>query len=359
MTNREKASRVVSLALEISSLRTRAQMLQIDADKDGRVRCGYNIVGTETGRITCYTSPSGSGYNLQTIPKEDTLKADDHPLRGGMRDLFVADEGCYIFECDLSGSDGWTIGANLASLGDSTMIDDLRFGLKPAAVICYMLRHGNDSLQNRDRSKIKNLLSEVKKEDWDYFACKQGIWGTCYLMGPDKLATVIAKRSEGKVWLTREQVYAFQQAVFTRYNVKKWHEATLKYLKQQPYPPTLTSASGHTRKFFGRKDEVLGEALAHEPQSITTFCINLAMHNLWTDKENRLPNNKLRIEPLHQIHDALLGQFKIEDTAWAISRIKHYFTNPIRIAGQEITIPFEGTYGTNWALDKSSKVGSI
>jgi hypothetical protein len=261
-----------------------------------------------------------------------------------------------------------------------------------------MLRHGNDSLRGKSRQEVKELLKEVKKEDWDYFACKQGIWGTCYLMGPDLLATVIAKRSEGRVWLSRTQVEDFRKAVFARYNIGIWHRHMAGFLKNQPYPPTLTSASGHVRKFFGRRDEVLGNALAHEPQANTTYATNLAAWRLWNDKENRIlpldslrssnsnassvdrrkednrssnatrscstisglqASHRLRIEPLHQIHDALLGQFRIEDTTWAIARLKSYFDNELVIAGQKITIPFEGVYGTNWAFDKDSKKGEI
>src|SRR2546430_16705814 len=66
------------LAIRIRSLSTRSRMLAIYADDDGRIRCAYNAVGTKTGRLTCYASPTGSGYNLQTIPKYD-------------RDLFIAD----------------------------------------------------------------------------------------------------------------------------------------------------------------------------------------------------------------------------------------------------------------------------
>ena len=57
----------------------------------------------------------------------------------------------------------------------------------------------------------------------------------------------------------------------------------------------------------------------------------------------------LRIEPFHQVHDALIGQFHKSDTQWAIERIKTYFDNQIIIAGIPITIPFEGNYGKNWA----------
>lgn len=338
---------ILELALDIGELRTRAQMLSIHADPDGRIRAGYNIVGTETGRLTCYTSPTGSGYNLQTIPSKNKLKPEGHPLRNGMRDLFVADEGYLLFQCDLAGADGWTIGANLAALGDRSMLDDLHARIKPAARICYMLRHGNESLKGKSRQEVKELLKEVKGEDWDYFACKQGIWGTCYLMGPDKLSTVILIQSEGKVNMSRSDVREFQTAVFTAYNVKLLHAAMKIKLERQPYPPRITGPSGQTRKFFGRQQEILGQALAHEPQVTTTYATNLAAHKLWIDPENRDGRN-LIIQPLHQVHDALIGMFPTTKKEWAIERIKTYFDNEILIAGIKVKIPFEMGIGTSW-----------
>ena len=360
MTTSEKAKalKVLQLAIDIGELRTRSQMLAIHADNDGRIRAGYNIVGTETSRITCYTSPTGSGYNLQTIPDENTLRREGDFLRQGMRDLFVADEGCYLFKCDLSGADGWTIGAHLFSLGKPAMLEDLKAKIKPAARICYMLRHGNDSLKGKTRDEVKELLKEVKSSDWDYFACKQGIWGITYLMGPDKLAEVILVGSEGKVQLSRDDVRSFRNAVYAAYEPNVWHEAVGRRLKAQQYPPSLVDASGHTRKFFGRPTEILGQALAHEPQCNTTFCVKKALYRLWNDPENR-DNNRLKVEPLHTVHDSLDGQFKTKDIDWAVSKIREWFDNPIIIAGQKITIPFSGSYGTNWALDEKSKVGEI
>jgi len=354
----DKQRQSLDLAISIAELRTRSQMLEIHADSDGRIRCGYNIVGTETGRITCYTSPTGSGYNLQTIPDHNPLRPVGHPLHEGMRDLFVADPSHYLFQCDLSGADGWTVGAHLYSLGEHTMLDDLKAKIKPAAAIAYLLRHGNESLKGKQRDEIKDLLKEVKKDDYDYFMCKCGIWGICYLMGVDRLSDLIFTQSEGRLILSRSDVKNFRDAVFARYHPDKWHRATQDKLSKQPYPPKLVSASGHTRMFFGRFNEILGQALANEPQENTTYATNLAVFRLWHDPENRL-GKKLKIEPLHQVHDALVGQFRISDTAWAITKIKSYFDNPLIIAGLPITIPFSGAYGTNWALDEKSKIGEI
>jgi hypothetical protein len=180
-------------------------------------------------------------------------------------------------------------------------------------------------------------------------------------MGPDRLATVIATQSEGKYWLTRTQVEAFRNAVHARYQIRRWHQWMTTQLSKSA---SLTASNGFKRRFFGRHTEILGQALAHLPQVYTTYATNKAMHRLWTDEDNRLDKSpagiqQLRVEPLHQVHDALVGQFKIEDTAWAITRIKSYFNNPITIANQTITIPFEGQYGLNWALDATSKLGNI
>jgi uracil-DNA glycosylase family 4 len=377
--------RAIDVAIELGELRTRSQMLSIHSDGDGRIRCGYNAVGTETGRLNCYTSPTGSGYNLQTIPAESSLKPLGHPLRSGMRDLFVADEGYYLFQCDLSGADGWTVAAHLAALGDRTMLDDYRAGIKPAKVLCYLLRHGATSLERKTREEIKALTKSIEKDSWDYFACKIGQHGTCYLMGPQKLANQIFLQSEGNFNITKHEAEDLQKLFMVRYNVRRWHRWMENIITAaRGAAPRLTSASGHTRKFLGRTAEVLGEMLAHEPQSNTTYATNLAALRLWTDPENRLPayaneilrsernietepstsdrfhrRAHLRIEPLHQVHDALIGQFPIVDTAWAVGKIKSWFNNKLIIAGQEIVIPFEGAYGTNWALDEKSKVGSI
>ena len=358
------AEKVLDYALDIGLHRTRAQYLSIIPDKDNRMRWSNNLVGSETGRVTSSRSnvsvgKKRVGANMQTISDDWELEAEElELLTEGLRSLLLADEGCYLYKCDLKGADGWTIGAHMAALGDTTMLEDLKAGVKPAQVVCYILRHGYSNLINKTRNEIKELCKEVKKEDWDYYVCKQGIWGTCYLMGPRKLADIVFKESYGKVNLSEKQARDFQGAVFARYRVRLWHQATERLIKSQPYPPKLTSPSGHSRYFFERYTDVLGKWLAHEPQSNTTYVINVACHNCWFDPENRV-GKTLRLEPMHQVHDELLMQGCIEDHAWNVAKIKQWFDNKIVIAGIPITIPFDGAYGTDWSMSETSKVGVI
>lgn len=357
---------VISSALEIRSLGTREQMLSISADRDGRIRCGYNIVGTDTGRVSCYKSPTGSGYNLQTIPNYTNL-ADAPGNVLGDRDLFLADPDQWFFQCDLKGADGWTVAAYSAMLGDDTMLQDYYAGLKPANILALMLRGVPIPA---DRQEIKSLSKKVGKDDWDYFACKRVQHGCSYLEGARTVSRNILKDSEGKLAMSEAECAKLIQLFFLRYpGIKRWHAWVAQRLSERP---VLVAASGQVRQFFGRADEILTKAVAFEPQANTTYATNMAMYRLWTDPENRKHQNcqwsnqqnmstvasnvGLRVEPLHQVHDALCGQFHKSITAWSVGKIQSWFNNPVTIAGIKLVIPFDGAYGVSWGQTNEGKI---
>lgn len=357
----------LNVALELSRLRTRAQMLAYPS-LNGRIHCNYNLVGSETGRITCSKSnmltKSGKkvGANLQTIPSDWDTEDEADPLSQGMRDLFLADEGCYIGKCDLKGSDGYTIGAFLAAIGEPTMLDDLNYGLKPAQIVAYSLINGSSSTIGKTRAELKIMLKEVSKECWQYFSSKCLIWGRCYLLGPIKGSELVFVESEGKVNLSQKEINEIFNVIEQRYRVSRLHRWMEQHMKEQNYPAKLIAPNGFVRKFFSRnfgaKVECTGEALSHLPQVMTTATVNRAMHKLWTDPEN-YRGNKLIVEPLHSVHDELVTQWKIEDTEFAITKLRLWFDNLWIIRGQKITIPFTGEYGLDWSMGKDSIKGTI
>jgi uracil-DNA glycosylase family 4 len=317
------------------------ETLSIKPDPDGRVRCGYNIVGTETGRLTCYTSPTGAGANLQTITKK-------------LRKNYVADDGYDFFQCDLSGADGWTVAAHCKKLGDPTMLEDYYFGLKPAKIIVLIKDLGSE-VNLLDRDSLKNACRVVDPDGWEYFAGKRIQHSGNYLAGIPTTMTIVMKDSYKlsgtPIYLDHGTTGLLQGYYFTRYKgVKTWHAWAESKLVADG---KLTSASGQTRIFFGRRfgtniHDTVKEFLAHEPQSNTTWATNLAMLNLWNDPENRRPDGSLIIEPLHQVHDALVGQWPVALREWAKKKVKSYFNNTLTIAGTELVIPFEGRFGRSW-----------
>ena len=316
------------------------ETLRISADPDGRVRCAYNVVGTETGRFSCKTSPTGAGANLTTITKK-------------LRHNYTADTDFDFFQCDLSGADGWTVAAWCAKLGDPTMLDDYNYGLKPAKIIALLYDHGPD-INKLDRASLKNACRSVL-DDWLYAGSKATQHGTNYGMGITTMIGNLMKRSfkeSGEpIYMDPKDAAALQRCYLMRYpGVEIWHRYAMSQLVASG---TLTSASNHTRMFFGRRfgtglNETHRSYLSHEPQSNTTWATSLAMLNLWNDPDNRRPDGSLIIEPLHQVHDALCGQWPSDQRDWARAKVRSYFNNSITIAGLPITIPFDGGYGPSW-----------
>jgi DNA polymerase I-like protein with 3'-5' exonuclease and polymerase domains len=203
-----------------------------------------------------------------------------------------------------------------------------------------------------------------------YFARKRVQHGSNYGMKGRTMSDQILKDSYKlygePCYLSPDQCELEQHYYFSRYpGVIKWHQRIKQQLKNNGY---LIAANGHKRIFFGRRDDydTFKQACADEPQENTTHAINTALLKLWSDPENRFDRGadqgvsepppptrlrrciSLRVQPLHQIHDAILGQFKKDSTPWAIAKIRAAFDNPMTIAGQRVVIPFEGAYGESW-----------
>jgi len=204
-----------------------------------------------------------------------------------------------------------------------------------------------------DRDEIRILSKKIDKDDWDYFACKRVQHGCSYLEGALTVSRNILKDSEGKLTMSVPECQQLKNLFFKRYpGILEWHKWVGNQLGKRPI---LVAASGQVRHFFGRPDEIITKAVAFEPQANTTYATNLAMRALWLDPDNRI-KNRFRVEPLHQVHDAICGQFSQDDVPWSVAAIKRYFDNPLLIAGQRIIIPFDGAYGISWGNTKAGKI---
>jgi uracil-DNA glycosylase family 4 len=339
-------SDLVYNVLKWRSLQEDCKQLRATVDPDGRIRTSYVLPGTDTGRLSSSGSTTGSGYNLQTTRKYN-------------RRYFVADPGKYIAQIDLSGADGWTVAAHSANLHDGKMLDDYLAGVKPAKVIAVMYLTGRTDMAQMRPAEVLSAIKGVEIPEWLYAACKAVQHGTNYNMAERTMSTNILKQSwkhmGEPVSVPPTECRKLQQLYILRYpGVAKWQNWVKLQLESVG---RLSCASGHVRQFFGRTTDnaTYQSALSHEPQANTTYATNLALHNLWHDATNRNPDGSLVIEPLHQVHDALICQFPIDQTDSCITKIKSYFNNTLTIANRSIVIPFEGEYGLYWG-DKSGGI---
>jgi len=163
------------------------------------------------------------------------------------------------------------------------------------------------------------------------------------------------KDSGEPVYVAPKDCELLQQLFFSRYlGVRRWQSWVKLKLETEG---RLTAASGHTRRFFGRRSDnaTLQAAYSQEPQANTTYATTLAALALWSDPENR-QNQKLIVEPLHQVHDALIGQFPKDRKQWAIEKLRTWFDNTLTIANQQLVIPYEGECGLYWGDDSEGTI---
>lgn len=339
---RKSRDRRAELLLRLSDINTQlSTFLNTTLDADGRIRYSLNIVGTKTQRHAAHTSSTGSGYNVHTTP-------------AGHKHLYRADPGYHFFSIDLSGADGWTIGAECAVLGDRTMLDDLNYGLKPAALVALLYKHGADA-NTWSRDQLKAALPSIKDPPWLYFACKVTIWATAYGSGHVRIAEAILENSfdpdsgEDPVYVEPRVCAALQSLIHARYPGIRRRQDRIKMLLQRD--GYLDCANGSRRTVFGRKDDqsILRDCYAHHPQVVTTWVTSLGWERLWLDPENRTGDNDPIVQPLLLVHDSLTGQFPIDRTDWSCAKLRSWFDNPVTIAGTTLTIPYAGHYGPTWA----------
>lgn len=364
------------LRLVIRCVRKRTRLSDIHklvCDTDGRIRTSYDLVGTNTGRLSSRSAMSmalfedgwdNTGTNLQNVTKE-------------LRCCFIPDSPEHDFwQFDLSGADGWTVAAELAAIGHPTMLEDYMFGIKPALVLYAMLQEhaaGRDprNISRLDRPTLKALCKSLKRtiddEDgktdpqgrpvnWQYLCCKRVQHGSNYDMQAEKTAELVFGDSDGTVVLSKKDAEFYQYLYKLRYNTNARNEWIRKTLSQTM---CITASCGIRRQFFGIRnrgdidDDIVRQASSFNPQSTTTYVTNKALEKMWYDPTNRNSRGGLFVEPLIQIHDAFAGQHHVRVRSWAHEKFREWFNNPIKVAGIEVTIPVEGNYGTSWKDTKT------
>lgn len=123
----------------VLEIRERGKMLstylRVKLDEDLRIRCAYNIAGTETGRLSSSASSRGTGTNLQNVPED-------------LRILFLADEGKTLINADLSQAEARVV-AHLA--GETRLIE--------------IFDRGGDIHRKNAANIFNKLESEVTSEE--------------------------------------------------------------------------------------------------------------------------------------------------------------------------------------------------
>ncbi len=233
--------------------------IRATVDHDGRMRCSYNPVGTETFRYNSSEDAFGYGTNLQNIPSG----GGELP---NVRDLFQPDVGMLIADIDLDRADLQVVVWE-ANDGD----------------LKAMLHEGADI--HEENAKVLHSSRDM---------AKRFVHGTNYGGSPRTMAI--------NCGLTTHYADQMQKRWFSAHpGIKDWHERTEMALQTKR---CVYNAFGFRRYYFDRIEGLLPEALAWVPQSTVALVTNMGLRDLHS--------TLAPVELLLQVHDSIVLQYPRE-----------------------------------------------
>ena len=333
------AAPFVSLILTIREADKMLAVLRTPLDPDGRMRCSYNVAGTENARWSSSKNVHGRGTNLQNITPS-------------MRRMFAADDGYWFVSTDLEQAESRLVaGLVWQATGDDTywkacLSGDLHTTV--ARMTWPELGWTDDAKENR---KIAEQTSaELERFSYRDIAKRLG-HGSNYRGSPFGIAQAVG--------IPANLVEDFQGRYFRAFPaLPRWHEWVRNQLVGVQ---CLDTPLGRRRWFFGRptEDSTLREAIAYTPQSTVGELLNFIMWRCWARSLKADPFNLnapfLPLQLLLQNHDAFAFQVPTSaDLPWVISEVNSEFLNakvPLQRGNErrELVIPGEFVTGFNWA----------
>jgi hypothetical protein len=348
------AAPFVSLILTIRDADKMLAVLRTPLDPDSRMRCSYNVVGTENAGWSSSESAFGRGTNLQNITPT-------------MRRMFCADDGFRAASTDLEQAESrLTAALTWQVTGDRAYWDACESG-DLHTTVCIMAwpellwNHNVPSSHPDNRAIAERVYPGLNSRFTYRDVAKRLGHGSNY----DGSAFGISLQ----VGIPTEVVSDFQYRYFTAFPaIRDYHKNVKQQILELKY---LDTPLGRRRWFFGRPDDpkTHREAIAFLPQSTIRELLNLALLRVML----RTPDapSTVRLDPsdprflpvqlLLQNHDAFFFQFPESlDPAPILSEVKRELEIPIPFTrGREtewLTIPGEFVVGWNWAhKDKGPK----
>lgn len=262
-------------------------------DIDGRMRCSFNVGGTETYRFSSSKNAFGSGLNLQNIPKGGGSGEFQLP---NVRSLFIPDAGYTFWDIDLASADLRIVVWEADEPEFKAMIKE---GADPYTEIAKE--------HFRDHSLTK---SDPRRQTFKGFA-----HGTNYLGTAKGLAE--------RLGLSVHEAEKTQKWYFERFpRIKKWQDDVKNQILKRRY---VENVFGYRCYFFDRiEGTIFNQAVAWIPQSTVACIINRA----YVAIDEQVPE----VDILLQVHDSLAGQYPTHLGDWAINKITSL---------AEITLPYE------------------
>jgi DNA polymerase I-like protein with 3'-5' exonuclease and polymerase domains len=316
--------------------RKKISVLKKQLSADGRMRCSYNVAGTETGRWSSSEDPFGNGDNLQNWTKK-------------MRRCVVADPGYRLYSIDYSQAESFVTGGLAYRDGrDKAYLTACRSGDLHTAVTKEVWP---DLGWSGDKAEDKAIAEQPF-----YFALsyrdttKRLGHGSNYLGSAPHLAKIT--RTD------KDSVFAFQAKYFRRFpGIKRYHAQQIARVQMEHQVETVL---GRRRHFFGHPLDAAThrKAIAFDPQSTVGDMLNLALWKVWYELDEWGPSHG-PLQLLLQVHDNIVFQLPEilgeDEHIRILARVMELLQIELRFLDEVVTVPADVEYGWNWAPKKVDK----
>jgi len=325
----------INCILKLRDLTKLLGALKYGVDEDRRMRFGFNVCGTETGRWSSSKNIFDRGANYQNLTND-------------VKRIFCADAGYKLAYIDLEQAESRGVGilawaiSNLSNYLDACESEDLH------TTVCRMVWQ-QDLPWTGDIFKDKKLAGALYYRQFSYRdMAKRGGHGTNYYGLPSSMANILKVSSR--------VMENFQRAYFEAFpEIPLWHQNVAFKLQTER---SLITPFSRKRHFFGRPgdDTTLREAIAHNPQSLVADYLNTQLHMAWKLEPDYTINSLPAFQLLGQVHDAIVIQYQESHEAEILQTLLDLFKTlsiPVR---SEITsevrdfqIPNSVEVGWTWA----------
>ena len=300
-------------------------------DPDGRMRCSYNIGGSESGksapktfRLSSSQSAFGTGANLQTIPSEKSKSVGKFERREHMamigdpyqlpnlRSMFGPDPGFTWFSGDLDRADiqvmAWDADEPLLKdalrrKADIHLLNAFICDGKEPPPLEELVETHPKYPDHRGPMKYKREFAKVFAHATDY-------------LGKPRTVAVAA----GKLVIEIERAQRIYLGTYK--GIKTWQDRTMEEVRKRRF---VENKFGYRWYIFDRIDDtVMPKAVAWVPQSTVSIVIN----KIWYNIDQEAPEAQV----LLQTHDSLDGQFPTHRKAHVLPQIQK---------AAEVVVPYD------------------
>lgn len=317
------AQPIINLIFLARDTGKKLSVLRAGVDPDGRMRCTYNVCGTETGRWASSQNVWGRGTNLQNITPE-------------LRRMFVADPGMVLVIIDGEQAESHAVG-----FIHGRVFDDWRYldACEAGDLHTTVARLVWPDLSWTGNNKLDREIADRVFYRWFTFRdfSKRGGHATNYYGQPYTVARNLK--------VPKDLIERFQVKYLKAFGMQAWWQWVAHELGTRQ---SITTFVGRERTFYGRPndDATLREAIAYEPQSAVGDLVNEGGYRIW----RAFPS----AQPLGQYHDAWCFQVPVGQANDLIPKMIAAFEIPVTTRNRTMKIPGEAKIGWNWAANEMS-----